>query len=184
MIELVSTSISGLYQLKPKLIKDERGYFFRYYCKKELKGVCKGTEFVQGNQTLTRAKGAVRGLHFQKPPHAEDKLVRCLAGRVFDVAVDLRTGSSTFLSWFGCELNSEAHNMLYIPRGFAHGFQTLEENCTMLYLHSEYYSSDSEAGVHINDSRLKISWPLPVSQLSDRDQTFGPLTDDFGGLAV
>ena len=134
------------------------------------------------NHTLTKLKGSVRGLHFQLPPHSETKIVQCLRGTVFDVVVDMRAGSPTFLKWFSHVLSSEAHDSLYIPEGFAHGFQTLEADCEMLYLHSETYVPHAEGGVQVTEPLVSIEWPLPIVGLSQRDKEFPLLETTFTGI--
>ena len=149
--------------------QDSRGFFERLFCKDEFtaKGLYK--EIVQINHSMTNSVGAIRGLHFQKPPFAETKIVRCLAGAVFDVAVDLRPKSKTFLSWHAEILTPENHKMLYIPEGFAHGFQVLEPNSELLYFHSSIYEKSAEGGVKYDDPKINIQWPLKVTDISERD---------------
>lgn len=122
------------------------------------------------NHTFTEQPGAVRGMHFQHEPHAEWKYVSCLAGTIFDVAVDLRRGSTTYGSWYGATLSAENGQSLLIPAGFAHGFQTLEPGCELIYLHSQTYAPAAEGGINALDPALAIAWPLPVSVSSERDQ--------------
>lgn len=141
----------------------------------------------QINHSYSAKRGTVRGLHFQYPPHAEIKLVSCVRGRVFDVAVDLRAGSPTFLQWHALELSAERHNSLLVPRGFAHGFQALEDDCELLYLTSTPYAQAAEDGLNPTDSRLGhggISWPLAITECSDRDRNHPPLTDAFAGITL
>ena len=136
----------------------------------------------QINHTLTRRRGTVRGLHFQNPPHAEDKLVSCLRGSVFDVGVDLRQGSATFLHWHGEILSADNGRGLLIPRGFAHGFQTLEDDCELLYLHSSAYVPKAEGALNARDPRLNIHWPLEFTDISERDTNHPPITHEFTGI--
>lgn len=143
-----------------------------------------GRHIKQINHSRTRTVGAVRGLHFQYPPHAEMKLVRCIKGRVWDVAVDLRAGSATFLRWHAEELAPENARMLVIPEGCAHGFQVLERDSELLYLHTARYVPQVEGGLSCQDPRLGIAWPLPVTDLSRRDSNHAPLTFDFPGVAT
>lgn len=164
--------------------KDERGTFARFFCDGELRGVHDGKPIVQVNHSLTLKKGALRGMHFQRSPALEGKFVRCLAGAVFDVIVDLRCGSSTFLQWHGEKLSAQNTRMVYIPEGCAHGFQALEANVEMLYLHTGAYSSSHEGGVRHDDPLLGIEWPLPVVDLSDRDAGHLLLKVDFEGLLL
>jgi dTDP-4-dehydrorhamnose 3,5-epimerase len=138
----------------------------------------------QINRSFTRTRGVVRGMHFQHPPHAEIKLVTCLHGEVFDVAIDLRQNSPTFLKWHAEILNGENHRTLAIPAGFAHGFQTLAEDCEMLYLHSAAYAPDAEAGIHPLDPRVAVKWPLEITELSPRDSAHPYLTESFQGISL
>jgi dTDP-4-dehydrorhamnose 3,5-epimerase len=139
---------------------------------------------VQINHSCTTRVGAIRGLHFQYPPHAEMKLVRCLRGRVWDVAVDLRTGSPTFLRWHAEELSPRNARMLVIPEGCAHGFQVLDPDSELLYLHTASYAPPFDGGVRFDDPRLDIDWPLPLTDLSERDRCHAFLKADFSGLVV
>lgn len=180
--DLEPTPLAGLSVLQRKPRGDARGFLERLYCREALAAHFSGGEVAQINRTLTRARGSVRGLHFQLPPHAEAKLVTCLRGSIFDVAVDLRRGSPTFLHWHGEILRGDAHRSLLIPAGFAHGFQALEDDCELLYLHSCAYAPDYERGLSVHDPRLAIAWPLPVTGLSPRDATHVPLTDTFDGF--
>ncbi len=182
--EFSSTPIKGLVVSKRKPIVHDLGFFERLFCNEEFQDAGLQKPIVQMNYTMTRRRGAVRGLHFQHPPHAEIKIVTCLKGEVFDVAVDLRRGSPTFLRWHGEVLSAENHKSLYIPEGFAHGFQALTNDCEMLYLHTAAYAPQSEGGVHGKDPRLAISWPLPVTEMSDRDNSHEFLNQDFVGLWV
>ena len=164
--------------------RDARGLFARLFCQEELRELNHGRPLQQVNLSVTREGGTVRGLHFQTPPKAEDKAVRCLRGRVFDVLVDLRHGSPTFGRWCGVELDAEAMNMVYIPRGFAHGFQTLVDDCELLYLHTEFYSPEHEAGFRFDSADLGIAWPLPPRGLSPRDLALPPFQATSGGIAL
>jgi dTDP-4-dehydrorhamnose 3,5-epimerase len=134
------------------------------------------------NQSFTKAKGSIRGMHYQFPPNSEIKVVRCIAGAVYDVIIDLRKNSKTFLQWSGIELSAQKKNMLYIPEGFAHGFQTLIENCELVYFHSEYYTSGNEGGIRYNDPALRITWPLNVTEVSERDSNNPLLDNHFKGI--
>ncbi len=174
--------LPGLFIAESRLRADRRGSFARLFCSRELEQAHQGRPIVQINHSRTLQKGALRGLHFQHPPAAEAKWVRCIRGRVFDVAVDLRRGSPTFLRWFGIELAPETGRALFLPEGFAHGFQTLEDDSEMLYLHSAPYDPAREGGLRWDDPRLGIDWPLPVAEISDRDRAHPLLTDAFQGL--
>ena len=179
------TGLGGLALITRHATADRRGWFERLFCSEDLAATA-GERFVpvQINRSCTSVRGAVRGLHFQYPPHAEIKLVSCLAGEAFDVAVDLRAGSPTFLRWFGVRLSAENRVSLLIPKGFAHGFQALADRCELLYLHSVGYASGHEGGVHPSDPRVGVSWPLPIADLSERDAAHATLDAGFGGMRV
>jgi len=178
------TPIDGLQVIQRKPIGDERGYLERMFCSNELKPIFGQRSIVQINHTLTAKAGAVRGMHFQHPPHAEIKLVSCLRGEVFDVAVDLRKDSPTFLQWHAEVITEANHKTFVIPEGFAHGFQTLTEDCELLYLHTAVYAPHAEAGLNAHDPRLAIAWPMPIAERSERDQKHAMLTSEFIGLSL
>jgi len=183
-MKFIETNLKNLYIIEPELLKDERGLFYRVFCRNELKEIEHVKEIVQINQSLTKKKGSLRGMHFQYPPKAEIKIVKCLYGSVFDVAIDLRKNSSTLLQWHGEVLSAENKKMIYIPEGFAHGFQTLENNSELLYLHTEFYSPKYEGGIRYNDPRINIKWPLEISYISNRDNEFNLLDNNFLGISV
>ena len=139
-------------------------------------------DIAQINHSITVWKGALRGMHFQYPPKAEIKIVKCLRGSVFDVLIDLRHNSPTFLQWYGETLSAENLKMMYIPQDFAHGFQTLEDNSELLYFHTEFYSPEHEEGVRYNDPMVNISWPLEVIDVSEKDRNYPLLGEDFSGI--
>lgn len=176
------TPLEGSYEIQLAPLKDDRGWFMRTYCKNEFAKIGHTKEWVQMNHSLTIQKGAVRGMHYQVPPFREIKMVRCTRGTVFDVIVDIRQGSPTFLKWYGIELSAGKMNMLYIPEGFAHGFQTLTDECELVYCHSEFYAPGSESGLKYNDAFLNIAWPLPVTQVSERDENHQAITENFKGI--
>lgn len=182
--DFITTSINGLTLVQRQLIEDNRGFLSRFFCAEEFStfGFNKGIN--QINHTLTRSKGAVRGLHYQMPPHAEIKFVSCLKGEIFDVAVDLRQGSTTFLHWHGEVLSADNRRSLLIPEGFAHGFQTLTEDCELIYLHSAPYVQKAEAALNAKDSKLNITWPLDIAEMSERDSSHPMIKNDFEGIAV
>lgn len=183
-MKLVETNISGLYVAETDKVGDHRGAFARMFCERDLAAAVGGRKIVQSNHSRTTAVGAVRGLHFQYPPHAEMKMVRCLKGRVLDVAVDLRQNSKTFLQHHAEELTPDNARMLVIPEGFAHGFQVLEEGSEMLYLHTAFYNKEAEGGLRHDDPALAIRWPLPVTDISDRDRSHPLLDDGFQGVML
>lgn len=164
--------------------RDARGAFLRLFCAQELQSLLGQRQIAQINHSRTSRVGAVRGLHFQYPPHAEMKMIRCMRGRVWDVAIDLRAGSPTFLHWHAEELKQDDARMLIIPEGFAHGFQALEPESELLYLHTAFYQPSSEGGLRYDDPRLAIAWPLPPQDLSSRDQAHPLLTADFAGVEL
>jgi dTDP-4-dehydrorhamnose 3,5-epimerase len=174
--------LAGLLIAQRQRRDDARGSFGRMFCADEFREAGLDPTIAQINHSLTRRKGAVRGLHYQHPPHAESKLVSCLRGEVFDVAVDLRCGSPTFLQWHAELLSESNGRSLFIPRGFAHGFQTLRDDCELLYLHSTPYAAASEGGVSPTDALLRIRWPLAFTDISDRDASHVALTADFNGI--
>jgi dTDP-4-dehydrorhamnose 3,5-epimerase len=181
-MKFTGTPLKGSFEIDIQLFKDDRGWFARTWCKKEFQQIGHEKEWVQLNHSFTAKKGALRGLHFQYPPYGEIKMVRCIAGAVFDVIVDIRNGSSTFLNWFGLELSAANKKMLYIPEGFAHGFQTLTDNVELIYHHSSYYVPGYEGGLRYDDKKLNIQWPLPVTEISERDKQYPDITEDFGGI--
>ncbi len=178
------TSLEGLVVIQREKFEDSRGSFSRLFCADELSSLGLQESIVQINHSRTRDKGAVRGLHYQYPPQSEIKIVSCIRGEVFDVAVDLRRGSETFLQWHGEVLSEGNARSLLIPRGFAHGFQALGNDCELIYLHSSYYEPTLEGALHVNDPRLAISWPLSVSGLSERDASHPFVSDDFDGVEL
>jgi dTDP-4-dehydrorhamnose 3,5-epimerase len=181
-MNIISIPLKDAFIIGTELIEDNRGSFARLFCLEELIEINKGNNIKQINYSITREKGSIRGLHFQYPPKSEIKMVRCLKGKIFDVIVDLRKSSKTFLKWHGEILSEENMKMVYIPIGFAHGFQSLTGNCEMLYLHSEHYSPQHEGGIRYNDSKVNIAWPLPLTEISDKDKTYSLLEGDFKGL--
>lgn len=179
-----NTAIGDLKVIQRKSIQDNRGFLSRFYCAEAFSANGMHKPIVQINHTLTRQKGAVRGLHFQRPPFAEIKVVSCIKGEILDIAVDIRQGSPTFLKWHAEILNEQNQRSLMIPEGFAHGFQTLTENCELIYLHTAAYHQPSEDGLNIQDSLLGIQLPLEITDLSERDRMHPMITNDFLGLAV
>lgn len=178
------TPLPGLNCVERVCLEDHRGHLSRFFCAEEFSSAGLAMSVAQINQTLTRCQGAVRGMHYQLPPFAEMKLVTCIRGRVFDVAVDLRAHSPTFLNWHGEILSPENHRALLIPQGFAHGFQTLEADCELLYLHSAPYRPEAERALNVLDPRLGINWRLPIAEMSARDYRHSMLTGDFKGIAI
>ena len=183
-LDFIPTPLPGLTLVQRKTIEDQRGFLSRFYCAEEFRGAGIDKPVVQINHTLTRNKGAVRGLHFQYPPYAETKLVSCLKGEIFDVAVDLRHGSPTFLQWHGEILSAENRKSLLIPEGYAHGFQALDEDCELIYLHTAAYHPEAEGALNAADPRLDIAWTLPIEGLSERDRNHSFVGSDFRGIVL
>lgn len=182
--EITPTMLADVYKLSLQPMGDPRGCLTRLFCEQELRIVLGSRHIMQINHSQTRQHGSVRGLHFQQPPHAEVKIITCLRGAVFDVTVDIRVGSPTFLQWVGVELSAKNGAMILIPEGCAHGFQTLSDDTELLYLHTAPYAPESEGGLHYADPRLDISWPLPLADISQRDQNHALLSADFAGVIV
>jgi len=184
IMNIHTTSIEGLYCLEATPFCDSRGSFARIFCKNEFEEMGISMPIAQMNISMTHKKGTVRGMHYQFPPHAEIKIVRCLQGSCFDVVVDIRKDSPTFLKYHGEILSSENGKALYIPKGFAHGFQTLEDNTQLLYTHSEFYTPHAEAALHYNDPALAIDWKLDIKDVSDRDKKHPFMQHDFIGIII
>ncbi len=170
--------LDGAYLIKPELHEDERGFFARSFCKKEFKAHGLVDEYVQCNISFNKKKGTLRGMHFQKSPYEETKLVCCIRGSIFDVVIDLRADSKTFKKWIGMELSSKDKRILYIPKGFAHGFVTLTDNTEVYYQMSEYYSPEHLDGVRWDDPTFNIIWPInDPPQISDKDKGYNFLNE-------
>lgn len=179
-MEFITTPIRGAFEIRHDVRADARGRFKRQYCERQFGEAGLNTRWVQANHSVTLGKGSVRGMHFQQAPHAEAKLVSCPVGRAFDVAVDLRRGSETFLQWTAVEIDEATS--FYIPEGCAHGFQTLTDEVHLIYQHSAAYAPAAEGGVRIDDPAIGIKWPLPVGTTSERDRSFKLIEDSFEGL--
>ena len=174
--------LAGLTRITRQFLGDSRGFLSRVFCSDELADIGWIQPVAQINHTYSAQAGTVRGLHFQHPPYSEIKLVTCLRGKIWDVAVDLRAGSETFLNWHAEELSAENGHSLLIPKGFAHGFQTLSDDVDLLYCHSEPYTRDAEAGLNPQDIKLAIDWPLTITEISKRDTLHPMLNSQFAGL--
>jgi dTDP-4-dehydrorhamnose 3,5-epimerase len=174
--------LSGLKLITRSKIGDDRGYFSRLFCSRDLQGLGWRKPIAQLNHTYTASEGTVRGLHYQNSPDSEAKLVMCLSGAVWDVAVDLRSKSPTFLKWHAELISAENNHAMLIPEGFAHGFQTMSDDVELLYCHSNFYNPLSEAGLNVNDPKLAITWPLAIVNLSARDTTHPSLTQQYKGF--
>ena len=168
-LKITKLSLEGTYVVEPHPSIDSRGIFSRYFCKRELKNIIQDREIVNINYSKNYKKGAVRGLHYQKPPYAEMKMPRCIKGKVLDIFVDIRKNSKTFLESESIILSEENQKMLIIPEGFAHGIQSLEDNSQILYLSTEYFYGEHEDALNIKDPYLNIKLPLIISEISEKD---------------
>ena len=180
-MNIKSSKIEGLYISESKIVIDERGSFERLFCKDSISKWLGDSEILQVNQSVNNYAGTLRGMHLQLNQASEKKIVRCLSGEVYDVIIDLRTGSNTFLQWESIVLSPEKSNIVLIPEGCAHGFQTLKDNSSLLYLHSENYSPLYEVGYHYLDPLFNIKWPRVASNISDKDKEHAFLTSTFLG---
>jgi dTDP-4-dehydrorhamnose 3,5-epimerase len=174
-MKIEQTKITNVSIIHSEPFNDERGFFNRIFCQKELEVIRPSIVIAQINHSMTRQKGTIRGMHFQNPPHAEMKIVRCIKGSIFDVAVDLRKDSPTFLQWHGEVLSAENMKALVIPEGCAHGFQSLEDDIEMVYMSTSPYCKEAEGGIRFNDPKIGIQWPLPVTIISEKDKNLKDL---------
>lgn len=179
LMRLQPTPLQGAWVVQAQALGDARGGLTRLFCARELSPIREGLRFVQTNLSRTGLKGTVRGMHFQRAPSAEAKLIRCLRGAVYDVMVDLRADSPTFGRWHAVDLSAGNDTEVFIPEGCAHGFQSLTDDVELLYQHTAFYSPEDEDGVRHDDPFLAIAWPLPISLVSERDQCHPLIGDDF-----
>lgn len=168
------TKLKGAYVIELEPLEDERGFFARSFCQKEFEEHGLNPRIVQCNISFNKKKGTLRGMHYQVAPHKEAKLVSCIRGAIYDVIIDLRPNSSTYCQWVAVELSAENYKMLYIPEGFAHGFQTLEDNTVVFYQMSEFYHPECARGVRLDDTAFKIKWPIGQLIISSKDKSFEP----------
>lgn len=183
-MKLLHTPLPGMHVLNTEPLADARGCLERLFCEQQWAPVRAGLNFVQVNLSTTTRRGTVRGLHYQRAPGLEAKLIRCVRGHVYDVAVDLRAGSPTFMQWHATELREDDAREVFIPEGFAHGFQALSDEARLLYFHTAPWMPGCEGGLRHDDPRLAIEWPLPVANVSDRDRSHPLLDDAFAGLVA
>jgi len=181
-MKFVEAPLAGAYVIELEPFVDERGLFARTFCQKEFSKIGFDRQIVQINHSVTRQKGGIRGMHYQFPPACETKIIRCVHGKVFDVMVDIRTGSPTFKQWHGVMLSKDNMRMVYIPEGFAHGFQTLTDNAELIYHHSAFYSPEYGHGLRFDDPALAIEWPLTVGAISPKDQGYPLIDNNFKGI--
>jgi dTDP-4-dehydrorhamnose 3,5-epimerase len=172
-ITFTETKLSGAFIIEPEIFEDERGFFARSFSAREFEAHGINLRMAESHISFNKTRYTIRGLHFQSEPYAQAKLVRCTQGAIFDVIVDLRSGSPTFKQWFGAELTAKNHLMLYVPEGFAHGYQTLEDNSEMFYQVSQFYVPESCGGVRWNDPAFAIQWrAIDGVTLNERDQSY------------
>ncbi len=183
-MKFIRTPLVGAYVIELESFNDDRGFFTRTFCQEEFNKIGFEGQIVQINDSLTRKRGTVRGLHYQIPPASEIKIIRCIQGKVFDVMVDLRSGSHTFMKWYAVELSEDNFRMVYIPQGFAHGFQTLADNAELIYHHSDFYRPEFERGIRYNDPFLTIQWPLPPIMISLKDRQYMLIDNNFKGIEL
>ena len=183
-MKIEQTKITDVSVILAEPFKDERGFFNRIFCQKELEVIRPDIVIAQINHSMTKQKGTIRGMHFQNPPHAEMKIVRCIKGSIFDVAVDLRKDSPTFLQWHGEELSAENMKAFVIPEGCAHGFQSLEDDVEMIYLHTQFYSKQSEGAIRYDEPKINIQWPLDHTVISEKDMSYPFLPNSYEGLTL
>ncbi len=178
------TNLNGSFTIDVEPFRDSRGFFTRTFCENEFAAQGLVKHFVQANHSGTEGKGVIRGMHFQHAAFCEVKLVKCIQGAIFDVIVDVRAGSPTFLQWFGAELSAENKRMMYVPAGFAHGFQSLSDYSEITYMVSAFYNKESEGGIRYDDPAVNIAWPLPVSLVSDKDLAIPVIDANFKSVTI
>ena len=171
-MKFVSTELEGVYTIEIEKFEDERGFFARAWCAKEFEAAGMNPNLVQGNISYCGHRGTLRGMHYQAAPYEEAKCVRCTRGAIYDVCIDLRPESPSFLKWTGVELSAQNHRLIYIPEGFAHGYVTLVDNTEIFYLVSQYYAPEYERGVRWDDKRFSIDWPITDVIISEKDKTW------------
>lgn len=181
-MEILPTPIAGALKIRHEVRSDPRGRFKRQYCERDFAQAGLNTRWVQINHSVTERSGSIRGMHLQRPPHAEAKLVSCPVGRAYDVVIDLRANSKSFLQWAAIEIDETTS--FYVPEGCAHGFQTLTDEVHLIYMHSAAYVPESEDGVRFDDPAIGIDWPLPIGTVSDRDRSFALIGSHFQGLTL
>ena len=182
-MKFIEVPLRGAYIVEIEPFRDNRGLFVRTFCFNAFGEIGFNKQIVQINHSITIRKGTIRGMHYQVPPACETKIIRCVQGSVFDVMVDLRIGSPTFMQWYAIELSKENMRMVYIPEGFAHGFETLTDNAELIYHHSAPYMPECERGLRYDDPVLAIGWPLEADIVSDRDRDYRFVDNDFEGIA-
>jgi dTDP-4-dehydrorhamnose 3,5-epimerase len=177
-------SLKGVFEIETNSFEDSRGAFFRSFCQEEFSVIRPDITFVQLNQSINYNKGTLRGMHYQIPPKAEDKLIRCIKGEVYDVIIDLRKDSPTFLKWTSLVLSSKKNNLIFIPKGFAHGFITLEDDSQLIYHHTEFYNNEYERGLNFKDPLINIDWGIDVKVVSEKDMSYPYIDNNFEGIKL
>ncbi len=178
-MKFIETPLKDAYLIEPVVYRDKRGFFMEPYNRRVFEANGIDIDFVQDNHSLSVERGVLRGLHFQRAPHAQTKLIRAVCGAIYDAIVDLRPDSPTYRQWYGVELNDQNMRMLLVPKGFAHGFCTLSENCHIQYKVDDFYAPDADGGIRWNDPELKIEWPVENPILSDKDAAL-PFLSEVG----
>jgi dTDP-4-dehydrorhamnose 3,5-epimerase len=179
------TKIQGCFLISPEVYSDERGWFARVFCETEFKEkIGLDLKFTQINHSFNLMRGTFRGLHFQQAPYCEDKLIRCIAGSVLDFILDLRNDSPTFLKWISVELSAKNRQFIFLPKGMAHGFQTLEDDTELIYHHSVPYNKAADCGILYHDPLVNIALPLPISLISEKDKSYDLLDNNFKGITL
>ena len=183
-MKFIPLQLQGAHTIELEPFADQRGLFARLFCSQEFQKINHHQHIVQINHSINYKKGALRGMHYQKAPKAEIKILRCVHGAVYDVIIDIRKDSPTFLKWHGEILSGENMRMMYVPKGFAHGFQTLETNSELLYFHTEFYNPEFEGAISYDEPQVSIKWPKDVTEISERDKHHPYLDNDFAGLDI
>lgn len=183
-MDIKPTTLMGLYIIQPSILSDDRGFFTRIFCKNMFSAIGFNKEFVQFNHSFNVRKGTIRGMHFQTSPFSETKMIRCIKGSINDVAIDLRENSPTFLEHFSIKLSESNMLSILIPEGFAHGFQTLEDNSIILYHHTQFYTPKADAGVRFDDPKLNLKWTLPPVMVSSKDKSYKLINKNFKGIKI
>ncbi len=177
-----SLPLQGAYVIEPNSYEDHRGKFSRIFCQEEFKKISHYKPIVQINHSTTTKVGTVRGMHYQKSPKAEIKIVKCIKGVILDVIIDIRENSPTFLKWYGEILSSENMKTMYVPEGFAHGFQSLEDNAEIIYFVTEFFSPENEGGIRYDDPLIQVLWQQNITDISDKDRNIPLLSQGFKGI--
>ncbi|MFY8165573.1 MAG: dTDP-4-dehydrorhamnose 3,5-epimerase [Sediminibacterium sp.] len=183
-MKIEETEIQGCYTIQPTIVQDERGWFMRTFCEEQFAEIGKEIHFTQMNHSFNYKKGTFRGMHYQTPPFAEEKLIRCISGAVIDYVLDLRKNSATYLKYIALELSATNRTMIFLPKGVAHGFQTLQDNTELVYHHTVSYNKDFDGGLRFDDPKINITLTLPLSIISDKDKSYELISNEFTGIEV